>query len=467
MNTTQKTVIAAAWITFVVSQVFISYGSSLDAWLLAWNAHRIYESGGYLPSRATGFPLHELLVTPLILSGGWILSNLASTVAGIAFLAGLFVLANEKEFRHPVLVVVTLAFMPIIVDQASCTIDFMFSLALCLWSWILLLRKRWYLAAVLIGIACGFRITSCFMIGPAIVYTWYVKRDVKLSLLMLLTGAFTGVIAFSPALLTVGFKDYAAPLAGKLPASYRMLIGGYRFLRTLGILQWAFVAGAMVWGLRAAWKSDRPWRSSHTVYHGANVLMWLMIFPIFPFKSEYFLLAVPSLIFLLDRLLDRKVMTALAVVILSYHVVQFDLLAGESGERRVAPSIATGYTVRSIQARRFMRSTREIATAHRVERPTLLMFGSAWTTAANPAWVFDTSWNLWRQKDGNLFLSECILEKERLEHLHSRGLAIYVWRGAKTEYSNVLDRSVWGKYVEVVDSLEVFYDRKITGRPLQ
>ena len=465
MKQTTKVVLLVCWVIITFPQAFFGYGTSLDSWLLAQNAENIWAAGAYSASRATGFPLHELIITPLIHFGGSLPANLFSLLGGFLLLLTLFALEKEGEYRHPVPAILCIGFLPIVTEQATVTLDFIFVPLFWALSYRELLRKRYLLFGLIIGISCGFRPSSGFMVLPGLVYILHQERDPRLALKVFLTALTTGTIAFSPSLIQYGYPhSVSTSVHDALSVTYRICIGGYRCLTVFGVVQSLVLA---VVGVFALVRADKAYlRSGHFVFHAANIMIWGMLFTIFPLKSEYLLPAVPSVILLLDKIITKRTAMALAVLLLSYHVIQVDLLGGESGMRRVEVSLRPGYTVKHFMARRFMLSTREASTNHVAQEPTLLMFGDTWTTANNPEWVLDERRGLYRQREGRLYVSGRILDTERLRALHEAGIRMFVWRGQKMEYLQATD-GAWRQYVTVVDELEDFYGHPVSGRPLQ
>ena len=97
------------------------------------------------------------------------LSNQLSVLGGLAILAVLFYLAKIGELRHPKTVVAAIAFLPIVLKNASMTIDFIPALAFLWWSYAMYRRDRLNLAAIFLGIACGFRPSSIVFMLPLLI----------------------------------------------------------------------------------------------------------------------------------------------------------------------------------------------------------------------------------------------------------------------------------------------------------
>jgi hypothetical protein len=145
------------WIAMTAPLVFLGYGSDNDAWRVARAADEMWETGRYVSSRTTGFPLYEILVTPAVYVGGWYLSNALSLIFGLGLIAALLRLASAGEFKHPLLVVVSVAFLPIVVKNASSTMDYIPALAILTWAYVALVhRSRGHIRAQRkTGLECG------------------------------------------------------------------------------------------------------------------------------------------------------------------------------------------------------------------------------------------------------------------------------------------------------------------------
>lgn len=91
------------------------------------------------------------------------------------------------------------------------------------------------------------------------------------------------------------------------------------------------------------------------------------------------------------------------------------------------------------------------------------MFGSSWIPVSKEAWVYDNKYNMYRQRDGKLFVSDRILDLSRLRTLSEAGFRLVVWRGAKWEYLRT-NMSGWQDYVETVDDLSSFFGMRLQGR---
>jgi len=458
-----KALLLLCWLALVAPQTFLGYGSDGDSWLVAGAAERIWTTGRYVASRSSGFPLFEILAAPLVHAGGWYLANMLALTSGLLFLLALFRLADRGEMRHPVLVKLSLGFLPVVTTNSSSTMDYIPAMALLLWAYVLLLEERTRQSAILVGIACGFRPTSGLFILPCAVYLWKARRSVWPVVSTVLLATVVGLAAYSPVLLTYGIRHvYPEP---PVDLRTRILVGGYSALELLGLVPWMAVAVSLALSLRrrstAGLASVSPWLA----FHVSNIVVWTALFLGMPFESAYLMPLLPSVMLLIDRWAERTTVAVVCALLLCYHVVCVDVLGGESGSRSLHLSLRPGMTIADIQDRRFKLSTRRAATAYTAQRPTVLMFGNPWIVARNDAWIWDESLGMFRQSHGLLFVSDRILDESRLEELKRRDFRLVVWKGEKWEYLRACDFD-WQHYVEVIDDLPGFFGTPIDGRTL-
>jgi hypothetical protein len=246
-----------------------------------------------------------------------------------------------------------------------------------------------------------------------------------------------------------------------------ILVGGYHFLEVFGIPQSLLIYGSLLALAITAWAEHRAYLASpRGLFHLANVGLWASVFWGIPYKAEHLLPMVPSVVLLVDRMASTRLFAIIFASLISYNVVSFDLLGGESGVRRIEPSVKPGYLVRDVEARRFHLWLRETATHYVARRPTVLMMDDFAVATNNPAWVLDKRYGLYRQRNGNLYMSTRILEEARLKQLRDDGVRMVAWRGRKWEYLRT-HNTFWQNYVEVVNTLEQFFGVPQRGRPFQ
>jgi hypothetical protein len=463
--TRAQLLLLAAWVAMVAPLVTLGYGSHSDDWLVYRAAHQTWETGSYVRSRSTGFPLYELLVTPFVHFGSWYLANALSLLGGGAFLLALFRLWNRGHLRHPLPFVLGTAFLPVFVKNAGSTTDFIPGVAVLAWSYVLLTEGRALGGAAVLGLAAGFRLSNGALVLPA---AWMVRRrGGSFALVAGLAAVATavGALAFSPVMVRYGLGNALARerLVESMPWLTRLVVAGYngtQFYGLLGSILLVLLLGRALWRRpRTLTAEDRPFLAFHLL----NVAVFVALYATLPYKPEYLFPILLSVAFLADRLLTRRWLIALTLVLLSYHVVQLDIRGGASGARRMRPALTAGFTLRDIEDRRFKLSVRKAAVESRLERPTVLLYGHHWIPDLEGRWEYQPTLGMWKLRDGNLYVSQAIREVGRLRDLRSRGFRVVVWKGALSDYVGG-PGDARRPFVEVVERLEDLLGAPLAGK---
>ena len=449
--------IAVCWVLLVAPLTVLGFGSDTDAWLIADVSDYIVAQGRYLRSRSTGFPLYELAVTPLVQAGDWYLSNQVALLGGLALVCILGALAMRGHYRHPVVVLTAFMFLPIVMKNGSVTMDYLPGLALLSAAYLLLLKRRFDAAAICVGLATGVRPSNMALLAPAALYVWRVTGRTRPAIRMLLLGAAVGIVAFSPSLFNGEFG-----LVRTMPA----LKGAYNALRLFGVVQTAVLALI----LAAGWRSVAAVLRSCTVdplvaFHLAVIGIWALIFVPMPDEPEYLLPLVPSVLWLLDRMLTRRQFVAAAAVLLSYHVISVDVGGTRGGTRNVVVALGRGFTVADVEDRLFKMSLRRSATHWSGTSPTLLMEQALAITTRNPHWVLDPVVNEYRQRDGHLYVSLRYYQTEPVRRFREQGLRVVVMKSREWEFHQPERDTAW-PYIDFVEDLGTVLGTKLRGRPL-
>ena len=179
-----------------------------------------------------------------------------------------------------------------------------------------------------------------------------------------------------------------------------------------------------------------------------------------PYESEYLLPMLLSIILLMDKYLNYKLFLLSTVLIFSYHIVKFDLMAGASGERYIEPSIKEGYTIREVKHRIFQQSLREATTNYKVSHPTMLHFGDSFIPVTNNKWLYDEKLNAYKQKDGQLYITTESTICEKHQEYYNLGFENIVWNDMKSSIKKCKNKQ---KYYTIIYNLDKYFNVHING----
>jgi hypothetical protein len=310
---TRPLAFAALAVVYVASRIpwlNLGYGADPDAWRVALSADHLLSHAEYLPSRLPGFPLEELVTVPLV-RAGWIWTNLSTVLVS---LAGVYLFARLlAELKLPAKGVLTFAFAftPLLWINSMITMDYMWSLALILGSYLALIRQRPLLAGVLVGLAIGFRLTAFW---PAFAFIFWLWREKRLRAAVPFAGAMvvTSLVAYSPVLATYGLRMFNFYDAKVSLAGFLKLLGK----DTLGVVGAVAVLGGIALSL------PRLKRLPADFLANSHVALWVAVpvlvfgsFTRLPHEVAYLIPLFPFGFFLMARYFSRPVLVAVALLI--------------------------------------------------------------------------------------------------------------------------------------------------------
>jgi len=303
--------------------LWTGYGAETDAYRVALSGLHLWRSGEYLPSRLPGYPVHELLMAPLVRLGGPVATDAATALIALAGVLLLARIARESGERSPGLVVIGMAFTPFLIVNSVETKDYLWALAGMLASYLALVRNRPLLAGVLLGLATGCRITSA-LFGLPLLLLLVGRRPWKETVMFALSGAVTAFVAFLPVTLQYGTRFFAYANSRISPDIIIRSIGQY----SIGALG----AMATIAALVASWRSVRGLVT--LALHDVHVRLWLLAIGVYllaflrlPIDIAYLIPVYPFGFLLLGRLLRRGLLAAVLAAIVVSGFVDLDLSA--------------------------------------------------------------------------------------------------------------------------------------------
>lgn len=183
--------------------LFAGYGSEEDAWGLILTARNIAHTGVYEVSRMPGHPIQELLLSACWnWSAPWL--NFMTALVGVAGIGAFMASLRRMHIRNYMEAGVMLAFVPVITVNSTNVMDYVWALSITLFAWLAVTHNRYVMAGILLGIACGFRVTAGAMGIPLAILLFSNMKSFKPVLVMGLTTMFTCLVCFIPAFQVYG-----------------------------------------------------------------------------------------------------------------------------------------------------------------------------------------------------------------------------------------------------------------------
>lgn len=316
--------------------LFAGYGREEDAWAQALNARIIWETKVYEVSRLPGHPLYEILLAGLwpIEHSYWLfngLSALASSLCVVYF----YLICKKFNLLQPLTLSVAFSFVPAFFIAGTYTIDYNIGLLFVLISFLQLLKGKYWLAGILIGVATGIRISHLGFLLPWAIMAFSAEAKLKPILKMTLAAVAISVLAFLPPLLTYGaefFDFHKPPFPGWASVIYKLSFGlwGVPLLFFLGYFFMKNLRKPLSFWLLQNYTIRIP--GAFTACVALILIMQLAVFLRLPFKSEFLIPFIPFGFIYIGALMKRNTTLAFAgISIVSCFLFGFDYQSNYRG----------------------------------------------------------------------------------------------------------------------------------------
>ena len=280
-------------LVFRLPFLYTGYGREFDAWSNVLNAKILSETGLYEVSRLPGHPLQELIYSLMwSFSQSYFFFNLLSAIATAWAAWRFYRIAKHYQIERSFEWAIAFQFVPVVFIASTSAIDYNFALAFILAGYYQFLKKNLVGSGLMIGLATAFRISSLGFLLPLILLLPI--RDWFKAWPMVFTALVSTALAYLMPFLTYswGFLDFHKP---PFPGWSSVL-----FKLGLGIWGIPLLIALLFSLLKFRFKSPKSWQEgiSLNAFLLIIVLMQLAVFMRLPFKSEFFIPAIPFFLLL-------------------------------------------------------------------------------------------------------------------------------------------------------------------------
>lgn len=334
-------------------------GNDLDVANVYRSGRAIALHGEYLPSRAPGAPVLEVMVGVLDRVAGPLLVNLASLLAAVVLVVALDrLLALEGLGQSRRWALAILVANPWFVVAATSSVDYLYALALLAVAALALRQGHPVWAGLAAGASMGARIGSALLVAAILLAELTddeKPQRFKTSAITAAVAAVTTMLVFVPSFRHAGGLSFAQndfSTSGPLNMMGRAAVKDLMLLGPLATV-------ALVAALPAMYAACRAWRGSWLVRFAVpGFVLSQILFVRFPWKMAHLLPCLMCLVVLLavaqqDRI---RLLAALVALQVLFGVVSLNLIepnqANQATGGRVAPSLGWGPVIKDWQCRR-------------------------------------------------------------------------------------------------------------------
>ena len=294
----------------------LGYGTDPDAWRVALTADYLWATGDYFPSRLPGYPLHEFATAAVIkgfwvVDGGWVLTNLSTLLISLVGVYLFAWIARKLSLPHAGVITLAFAFAPLLWINSVMTIDYMWALTFVLAAYLALIYRSPTAAALLLGLAAGFRLTSLFMLPAFYMLLWRTEDRHQLRTFTFTAIAVT-LVAYTPVFMKYGltflnFYDQSVELEEfikRLGKDGLGIIGGVALL----------VAGVLSIGRLRYYPRDLL-RDPHVLFWTIAIAVFFLSYTRLPHEIGYLIPLFPFGLFLMSRYFNRYLLVGVVALI--------------------------------------------------------------------------------------------------------------------------------------------------------
>jgi hypothetical protein len=323
--------------------IFIGYGTDNDTFLVLDSGRKLVNEHAYVPSRNPGYLLYEAVVGVLDRVGGPVLSNAATLAAAVAAVWCFLQICRHLDVPRPRLLGALLVIHPVFWTSATCTMDYVWAMALLLGGCLLLLRRSYLAAGIVLGLAVAMRSTSCIAAGLFLLFAlagrpgdW--RRVVPAGVV----AVFIGAVCYLPSFRHAGYTlSFLRPMIGGEELwTPELRLGRFAYKN---VYFWGPIAALLLPALLLLVRrglSD-PKRRSLVACCLAVAAAYEALFLAYPIDLPYLLPLLPAVLILLGIALAQQPMllTLFGVVLASYAVLNVNVARPDH------PGRATGGTL--------------------------------------------------------------------------------------------------------------------------
>jgi hypothetical protein len=339
--------------------LFFGYGSDNDTYLVLDSGRGLVRDHAYTPSRNPGYFLYELTTGVLARVGGSVLCNAATLAMAVVSLLCFLRICRRLEVPRPHLLGLLLVVHPVLWVNGTCTMEYVWALALLLAGTLMVIKRSYGVAAVLLGLAIAVRSTSFIATGLVLGYALLARRPDRGRVVL------AGVVA-----VVLGGLFYLPPFrhAGWSLAFLRPMTGGSEFWTPKLWLARFVYKNLYFWGLLGSLalvvlllsggpRLLDPARRPVVLACLGVVAAYEALFLRYPIEMGYLLPMLPAVLILMGIGLAHRpaALGVFGLMLLSYAAVNINIARPDQHDRATGGSVGLwvepGYVVQDARTR--------------------------------------------------------------------------------------------------------------------
>jgi len=328
-----------------VPMLFLGFGLDPDAWRVANSAFDLRYHFVYHTSRFPGYPLPEF-IDSLLINFGWTATNSLTMLLSLLSVLTFAYLLKENKTSNKGLLTVTYAFTPLLLINSTNSMDYMWGLSFVIFSWYFIVRRRFIIGGIMMGLAVSarpqvtlFLIPFVFLLGRSDVRKRHIIQFVLASLVI-------SIIAFMPVYMTYGFGfiHHYPPRTTWLQTGY----GAIKHFGLPGLVVLILIGVTSLKGFRVM--MFKP--TKNDLFILLSLIIAFLSFAVTPYHFEYLIPMIPFGLVFISRVAKKPLLILFCCFVLLHGFLTFASIQ-HAGEGHISiRAVDDGAVIKNITARR-------------------------------------------------------------------------------------------------------------------
>lgn len=337
--------IVLLFVSVRVPMLFLGFGLDPDAWRIANSAFDLRYHLIYHTSRFPGYPLPEFVYT-LIINFGWVATNGLTMLLSLLSVLAFSYLLRENRIPRKGLLTVTYALMPLILINSTNSMDYMWGLSFVIFAWLLLMRRRFIAAGIMMGFAISSRPQTIFFVVPLMFLASEGEMRKANIVKFVLAATAVSLVSFLPV-----YMKYGLQFIQHYPSRADLLQTGYGVIKYFGIPGLAVLIMIGITSLKNI-RTKIGRHSRHDLFLLISLMTACLSFALTPYHPEYLIPMIPFGLMVVSRIGKKQLVTLFCCIVILHGYLTLGSIQHTGNGKITFGAIDHGAVIKTYEARR-------------------------------------------------------------------------------------------------------------------
>jgi hypothetical protein len=335
-------------VLFVCSRIpmlFFGFGLDPDAWRIANSAFDLRHHLAYHASRFPGYPLPEF-INALVIDLGWSATNGLTMLLSLLSVLAFGCILKKSDCKDKGFLLLAYAFMPLLWINSTNSMDYMWSLSFIIFTWLFILKDRYFSAGLMLALAAGSRATAAVYVIPFLFLVHSRNASGKSMAKFMLTFVVASILIFMPL-----YVIYGLSFIRHYPAHTNIIYVGYQALKSSGLPSLILLSIVLMMTARNLPRLFAVY-DKNDIFVLLSVATALVIFFLAPYHIEYLIASIPFGLLLIRRTAKRYIFVVLCCALILHSFVNLGSIQHTGDGNLKFRAVDAGAVWKNIAARK-------------------------------------------------------------------------------------------------------------------